>query len=148
MRQAEQLPRRPSWDAIFIALMILWMSPIAEAKSGKPLLRCQISQGGGDPHIFEFKQTADPYSVKSVDIDGHFRFKAVMVGTEHIAYIKLYTYYQASHQVILLHEAKYVPPAVPSTSDSAGSFTGINYLYSPILGRELQYSCTLTAVSS
>ena len=147
MRQASPVTRRPSWGANAIALMTLCVCHIAGANARIPLLRCEISQGGGNPRVFEFKQTVDPYSVKSVDIDGHFRFKAVMVGARRIAYIKLYTYYQDSDRVILLHEAKYVPPAVPSPSDSTRSFTGINYLYSPVLGRELQYSCMLTGTA-
>lgn len=143
MRQVEHPTRRPR-GASAIALMTLWLCQIAGANAGTLLLRCEISQGGRNPRIFEFRQTADPYSVKSVDIDGHFRFKAAMVGAPDVAYIKLYTYYQDSDQVILLHEAKYVPPAFPSQSDSPGSFTGVNYLYSPVLGRELKYSCMLT----
>ncbi|GAB3096654.1 hypothetical protein [Cupriavidus yeoncheonensis] len=147
MRQASPATRRPSWGANVIALMTLCICHIAGANAEVPLIRCEISQGGGNPRVFEFRQAADPYSVKSVDIDGYFRFKAVMVGAGPIAYIKLYTYYQDSDRVILLHEAKYVPPAVPSPTDSTRSFTGINYLYSPVLGRELQYSCTLTGTA-
>ncbi|WER49852.1 hypothetical protein CupriaWKF_22285 [Cupriavidus sp. WKF15] len=147
MRQASLPNCRPSWGTSVIALMTLITCQIAGANAGPPLLRCEISQGGGNPRVFEFKQAADPYSVKSVDIDGHFRFKAVMVGARATAYIKLYTYYQDSDRYILLHEAKYVPRAAPSHSDSTGSFTGINYLYSPVLGRELQYSCMLTGTA-
>ncbi len=143
MRQASSLTRRPSLGASVIALLVLCMCHLDTANAGTRLLHCEISQGGGDPKVFEFKQTTDPYSVKSVDIDGYFRFKAVMVGAESIAYIKLYTYYRDSDQVILLHEANYVSPAAPSQADSTGSFTGINRLYSPVLGRELQYRCML-----
>ncbi|WP_011295925.1 hypothetical protein [Cupriavidus necator] len=143
MHEPNSLKVRPFRAASAIALLIPGMCHIALANASTPLLRCEISQGGGDPKIFDFKPTTDPYSVKSVDIDGYFRFKAVMVGAAPIAYIKLYTYYQDFDRVILLHEAKYVAPAVPSKSDSTGSFTGSNLLYSPVLGRELQYRCRL-----
>lgn len=88
---------------------------------------------------------SDPYTVKSVDINGVFRFKAVFIGSEqHIDYIKLYVYYhQAKSQWVLLQQAKYTPPFSQATEPSV-SLTGTNYLYSPQLGRELQYSCALS----
>ena len=79
----------------------------------------------------------------SIAINDRFRFKAVMVGEgQRIDYIKLYTYYQGKRQAILFHEAKYLAPQVQAGTDPAG-LTGIVYLYSPMLGHELRYSCAL-----
>lgn len=117
---------------------------IAEAKAAPALLRCQVSQGG-EIKTLEFAPVSDPYTVKSADINGVFRFKAAFIGSEQrIEYIKLYVYYhQTKNQWVLLQQAKYTPPFNQAVDPSV-SLTGTNYLYSPQLGRELQYSCTLS----
>ena len=93
--------------------------------------------------MLDFIPTGDPYSVEAIDINGRFRFKAVVIGdAQHIEYIKLYVYSQTRRQPVLLHQAKYLAPvATPGSAPSA--LTGINYLYSPQLERELQYGCAL-----
>lgn len=107
-----------------------------------PLLRCQIDQGGST-QVLEFAPVSDPYSVKAIDINGRFRFKAVVIGDErHVEYIKLYTYSQSPRQPVLVHEAKYLAP-VALAGRSPAELTGWNHVYSPRLERELQYGCTL-----
>jgi hypothetical protein len=103
-----------------------------------PLLRCKIDQGGST-QVLEFSPESSPYTAKAIDINGRFRFKAVVVGdVRQIEYIKLYTYDFPKRQPVLLHEAKYLAPVA-----SPASLTGVNYVYSPRLERELQYECTL-----
>ena len=63
-----------------------------------------------------------------------------------IDYIKIYTYYQSKRQSILLHQAKYLTPA-SKASPSPDALTGVNHLYSPSSGRELQYGCALFEVA-
>ena len=107
-----------------------------------PRLHCQLDQGGKSSK-FEFSPVADPYMVHAIDLGGRFRFKAVVIGDQSkIEYIKLYTYYLNNEKAILLHEVKYQSPEVQSNSAPA-SLTGINYIYSPNLERELQYRCAL-----
>ncbi|MDN5836161.1 MAG: hypothetical protein L0H12_02280, partial [Nitrosospira sp.] len=53
--------------------------------------------------------------------------------------------YREQHQVVLLHEARYMPPFEPNQSSFA-ALTGVNYLYSPALEQELQYGCALLEV--
>lgn len=121
----------------------IWLPATVFATS--PLLRCEVNQDG-ETHIADFLPNADPYTVESKDINGRFRFKVVMLGNERrIEYIKIYTYYQEQHWVMLLHETKYVPPFTQSPSSFAG-LTGVNYLYSPGLEHELQYGCALLGV--
>jgi hypothetical protein len=80
-----------------------------------------------------------------VNINERFRFKAVVVGSaEKVDYIKLYTYYVSSGRPILLHYANYLSP-VAQTSPAPDALTGQQYLYSPVLGRQLQYACALYA---
>ena len=107
-----------------------------------PLLRCEVDQGG-TVKVLEFTPVSDPYLVKAIDINGRFRFKAVVVGSaRHIDYIKIYTYSQLSRQPMLMHEAEYIAPAI-SAASSKTSLTGVNHVYSADLERELIYACTL-----
>ena len=130
-----------------LSVGILACAAIPVTGSASPLLRCQIDQGG-KTHMLEFAPVSDPYLVKAIDINGRFRFKAEVIGDErHIDYIKLYTYSQTKRQPVLLHEAKYLSPvALPGAAGSA--LTGLNFVYSPQLERELQYACTLQEVAS
>lgn len=97
--------------------------------------------------VLDFTPVQDPYSAKPVDLNGKFRFKAVVIGDEHqIDYIKLYTYFRSKRQAVLLHEAKYLAP-VAHAGQSPVALTGMNYLYSPDLGRELQYGCALVELT-
>ncbi|MET3132095.1 hypothetical protein AAKU55_002365 [Oxalobacteraceae bacterium GrIS 1.11] len=111
-----------------------------------PVLRCQIDQGG-NIQVLDFAPASDPYTAKAVDINGRFRFKAVVIGDQrHLDYIKLYTYGQARRQPVLLHLAKYMAPALPS-GPTPIALTGVNYIYSAQRERELQYSCALLEVA-
>ena len=109
-----------------------------------PHLRCEVVYAGSS-HIVEADLGTDPYTTKSVDIDGRFRFKAVMLGQgERLDVVKLYAYYETRRQPILIEEAKYLPPF--NYANAPDALTGRHYLYAPPLGRELQYGCTLSEV--
>ena len=112
-----------------------------------PRLNCEILQGGSTLKL-QFEPVSDPYVVKAIDINERFRFKAVMVGNEQkVDYIKLYAYYLSAGQALLLHEAKYLSP-VPQNNAVPDALTGQHYVYSPELGREMQYGCALLEVAS
>ncbi|HEX8957833.1 MAG TPA: hypothetical protein VF798_16250 [Burkholderiaceae bacterium] len=107
-----------------------------------PHLRCEVVYAGSS-HIVEAAPGTAPYTTKSVDIDGRFRFKAIMLGAgERLDAVKLYAYYQARRQDVLIQEVKYLPPFTYSAESDA--LTGRQYLYAGPLERELQYGCTLT----
>lgn len=123
--------------------MLIVLSATATAS---PLLRCQIKQGGQTISL-EATPTNDPYTVKAIEINGRFRFKAVVIGTtQQVDYIKLYSYYTPSRQPVLIHQATYLAPIVPTDTNSS-SLTGINTVYSPALEREMQYQCSLQEVA-
>ena len=123
--------------------LAMWSQSTASVAS--PLLRCEISQGG-ETYIVDFLPRADPYTVEAKNINGKFRFKAIVLGNgQLVESVKIYTYYQEEHQMVLLHEARYMPPFSQSPSSSA-ALTGVNYLYSPRLEQELQYGCALLEV--
>ena len=122
----------------------IWLPITVSAAS--PLLRCEITHGG-ETYIAEFLPNPDPYTVEAKDINGQFRFKAVVLGNEElIESIRIYTYYREYHQVVLLHEARYTPPFNRNEASPA-PLTGVNYLYSPSVEQELQYSCGLVETS-
>jgi hypothetical protein len=118
----------------------------AHAVQAAPLLRCTASYYGV-PVTIDARITADPYDVPSVDIDGRFRFKAVMVGEKNkIEYIKLYAYFQAETRDIPIHQTTYLPPF--KLSSKPIPLTPLNHLYAGDYERELQYQCTLQNTST
>ena len=127
----------------FLFILFIASSFFSDPTFAAPMLRCKIEQSG-TTHLLDFSPGNDPYTVAAIPINRHFRFKAVVIGNEHkVDYIKIYAYYQADRQAILMHEAKYLTP-VPQTADAAPfQLTGMNYLYSPNLNREMQYGCSL-----
>ncbi len=127
----------------FSVLLCLLAAAVLPATAwAAPQVRCTLDQGGLS-QVAEFAPVTDPYSVKAIDINGKFRFKAVVIGDEQkIQYVKLYTYYQTKQRLVLLHEVTYLAPEVQDNS-SIAALTGWNYLYSPGLEREFQYGCAL-----
>lgn len=131
--------RRPNLGAGFLAAVL------ALPAAGEPRLRCELEQGG-DTLVHEVAPTADPYGVRGLDINGRFRFKAVLLGdAAHVESVDLYTWYLAPRRPVILHQAKYPAPVVQSRG--AAPFTGRQFLYSPGLEREFQYACTLLEVT-
>jgi hypothetical protein len=126
---------------LLVAIATLTLLATVDAAAA-PRLYCHIEQGGTSRDL-EFGASGNPYTAPSIAINNRFRFKAVMIGEgQQVEYIKLYTYYQTKRQPMLLHEAKYLAPQVQAGVDPAG-LTGIVYLYSPLLGREIVYGCAL-----
>ena len=100
-------------------------------------LQCKLFAGGED-HLFIFVPTSQPYKAKPIDLE-RFRFKAVLsANAEHIENIKITVSYRTEKQPLILQQATYLPPFV-----SHQSLTGRQQLYSPNLGRELIYDCTM-----
>ena len=126
----------------FAALAVFATANVAAA----PRLYCHIEQGGTSQDL-QFDATSTPYTAPSIAINNRFRFKAVMVADgQKVDYILLYTYYQTKRQAMLLHEAKYLAPQVQPAGQAGAdpaALTGLVYLYSPLLGREMRYGCAL-----
>ncbi len=114
----------------------------ATALQAAPLLRCEIQQGGTS-RVVDSMPVADPYSVKAIDINDRFRFKAVVIGDAlRVEYIKVYVYAHTWREPMLLHQTSYLAP-VASRDAQPDALTGINHVYSPSLERELRYGCAL-----
>lgn len=111
-----------------------------------PRLSCEILQGGSTQTL-QVDPVSDPYTVKALNINDRFRFKAVVVGNaRQVDYIKLYAYTWSSGKAVLLHQVRYLSPT-PQAQGSPHALTGLHAIYSPELGREMQYGCALREVT-
>ncbi len=114
---------------------------LAHETSVQPELRCKVTYASTTVSL-QTHIVADPYSVPETDIEGRFRFKAVMVGKPgKIDYIKLYAYLQRDGGDIPVHQASYTGPF--AYSPQVYKLTPDNLLYAGELERILQYACDL-----
>ena len=106
-----------------------------------PRLQCDIQQSDFQ-RVVQVEMTDDVYGVKTIDINGRFRFKPVLAGADgRIDFVKLYTYYVAgSGRAVLLHQATHLPPFLQLGTDAAPA---VHYLYEPRYGHEMRYRCFL-----
>ncbi|MDD3352939.1 hypothetical protein [Zoogloea sp.] len=108
-----------------------------------PQLLCTVSQSGTE-RTLSATPTRNPYGVPATDIQGHFRFKPVVVGDANsIEYVSIQTYVQTPRGPVLLHQVGYTHPPLPEGPDSTLPLGGIHAVYAPGLGRELRYACIL-----
>jgi hypothetical protein len=121
------------WLALGCVLNHAWAAPV---------LRCQF-EVNALTYQHDFKPVTDPYTAQSVDLDGRFRFKAVMLAdAQRVSLINLYVFYQTRRQPIILQHTKYVEP-LAQRDPAPSALTGQVALYSPFLGKELKYACAL-----
>ena len=112
----------------------------SHASDQPPRLLCQLFAGGED-YQFVFAPTSTPYQAKPIDLE-RFRFKGVVSLRGHqIDHIKITVSYRSSGQALILQQATYLPPFAKNQS-----LTGRQQIYSPDLGRELSYDCTVMDV--
>lgn len=131
------------WPAVF-ALVCLAVGFLSVARAA-PLLRCEVSYAGV-VHPVVARPVSDPYAVESVAIGERFAFKAVMVGTDtKLERIVLYVYAGAPSRLVMIQEAKYLPPY--RSTQQPYSLTGEQRLYAGPMERELIYQCTLEGVA-
>lgn len=107
-----------------------------------PVLKCQMLQGDSTL-VSEAVPTRDPYTYVPVDIRNRFRINAIVFGdNQQVEYVKIYAYYYRRGQPFMAHMAHYPSPAVQSGEDQP-SLTGLQRVYAPPYGFELQYRCVL-----
>lgn len=133
---------RPLWWWAFCVVALASWGIGAQAA---PVLRC-VFEVNAEVHRHAFQPTRDPYTVESVDLSQRFRFKAVVLGDDQrVDLINLYVHYQTHRQPMLMQHVKYVAP-LAQVSPAPDALTGRMAVYSPFLGKELQYSCALHEV--
>ena len=111
-----------------------------------PVLRCNF-EVNAERSEQTFTPKMDPYTVGSVNLANRFRFKAIVLGDDtRVTSIHLYVSYQTERQPMLLQHAKFVAPQALE-QPTPDALTGRVAVYSPFLGKELQYGCALHEVS-
>lgn len=126
-----------------LSALVLCVYPFASTAT--PVLRCHFEVNAERSEI-EFKPVADPYLVESVNLADRFRFKAVVLGDQNkVDLINLYVSYQTRRQPMILQHSKFIAP-VAQVNAKPDALTGRVALYSPFLGKELQYGCALHEV--
>lgn len=130
-----------------LTLMLLAAGLLASgATSAAPRLRCEVERAGESRQL-EFAPSPDPYTPRPIDIGRHFRFKAVVVGSDAaVDYVKLYAYYQTSRQPMLLQQTTYLTPQPQRPPAGPHALTGTVDVISPDLGRQMRYGCALLEV--
>lgn len=140
-RDVHRMPlnTRGRWRPLALGLLSAGLASLASAA---PELRCQF-EVNAETHHHAFVPIHDPYAATSVDLSQRFRFKAVVLGDDQgVELINLYVYHHTRRQPMLMQHVKFVAP-VAQVSPAPDALTGQMAVYSPFLGKELQYRCAL-----
>ena len=123
-------------------MLAAWLPVVVQAA---PELRCHF-EVNAERSEYRFSPVSDPYTVDSVNLADRFRFKAVVLGNNtQVDLINVYVSYQTERQPMVLQQVKFVAP-VAQVQPMPDALTGRVALYSPFLGKELQYGCALHEV--
>lgn len=126
-------------------VLACWVAGFASEARAAPVLRCDVTYAGV-AHSVVASPVSDPYPVASVAIGERFAFKAVMVGTDaKLERIVVYVYVGAPSRLVMIQEAKYLPPF--RSAPQPYSLTGEQRLYAGPMERELIYQCMLEGVA-
>jgi hypothetical protein len=84
--------------------------------------------------------TDDPYQVKPVEVGSRMAWKVIYVTQpKEESALSIYVYLLADEGPKLIQQAKYKPPF--PIANPAGEFTGMQTIYEPLIGSDLQYMC-------
>ncbi len=130
-------------------LVPLWLGMVS-AQAGTEL-QCTF-EVNSETHYRAFGPATDPYTVAAVPVGNRFRVKAIVLSAAPgsadtpIESVNMYVYYNTRRQPMVMQHLQFLQP-VPLRSPLPDSLTGRVSLYSPLLGKELQYRCALAEVS-
>jgi hypothetical protein len=143
-RTEAQRRSRTAPAALTLALLACQLPALAT-----PQLLCSFDVNS-ETHHKTFGVVTDPYTTEAVSIGNRFRFKAILLaagqdagGTSSLESINLYVYYNTRRQPMILQHTRFLQP-VAQTAPQPDALTGRVSLYSPLLGKELQYQCALS----
>lgn len=114
-------------------------SGAARAEPAKTVV-CHLTYGG-ETQMIEGGPTAEPYTEAPIVVGSYTLFRIVFrTEPADLASIKLYTYGNYDDGRPLIHQGTY---AYPPVHDHSYGFTGLNRVYEPRYGLELEYWCEL-----
>ena len=141
---------RPLPTAAAALVLALLACPLAARAA--PQLQCSFDVNS-ETHPTTFGVVTDPYTTEAVAIGNRFRFKAIVLaagpdagGASNLESINLYVYYNTRRQPMVMQHTRFLQP-VAQTAPQPDALTGRVSLYSPLLGKELQYQCALAEVA-
>jgi hypothetical protein len=154
---ALKLRHRPTLSPSFcLAALSLALLPCAAQASAQ--LQCTF-EVNSEIHHTVHKLATDPYTVAAVPIGNRFRFKAIVLSAVQdaapsaapsaptaIESVNLYVYYNTRRQPMVMQHTQYLQP-LPQRNPAPDALTGRVAVYSPLLGKELQYHCALAEVA-
>ena len=139
-----------------LSALSLALLPCAAQASAQ--LQCTFEVNSEIHHTVHGLAT-DPYTVAAVPIGNRFRFKAIVLAAAPdtassaapsaptaIESVNLYVYYNTRRQPMVMQHTQYLQP-LPLRNPAPDALTGRVALYSPLLGKELQYHCALAEVA-
>ena len=147
LRFQAQRPLQTAATALVLALLACPLPALAA-----PQLQCSFDVNS-ETHHKTFGVVTDPYTAEAVPIGNRFRFKAIVLAAEppaangsSLESINLYVYYNTRRQPMIMQHTRFLQP-VAQTAPQPDALTGRVSLYSPLLGKELQYQCALAEVA-
>jgi len=155
---------RSSPPAPLIRIAAWWFALLPCAAFASAQLQCKFEVNSETHHTVHATVT-DPYTVTAVPIGNRFRFKAIVLAAAQdkassaapnapsvvaaatpVESVNIYVYYTTRRQPMVMQHLQYLqPPAQLNPAPDA--LTGRVSLYSPLLGKELQYQCALAEVA-
>jgi hypothetical protein len=142
--------QRPLQTAATALVLALLACPLPARAA--PQLQCSLDVNS-ETHHKTFRVVTDPYTAEAVPIGNRFRFKAIVLaagpdsgGAPSLESINLYVYYNTRRQPMIMQHTRFLQP-VAQTAPQPDALTGRVSLYSPLLGKELQYQCALAEVA-
>ena len=152
--------QRPLPTAAALLGLALLACPLAVQAA--PQLQCSFDVNS-ETHHKTFGVVTDPYTTPAVPIGNRFRFKAIVLSAAQdaaqgaapsaaqpaptaIESVNLYVYYNTRRQPMVMQHTQYLQP-LPLRNPAPDALTGRVAVYSPLLGKELQYHCALAEVA-
>ncbi len=140
MRLFSQIFSRPFGPTLVVALTLAGASLAGEQ------VVCHYDYGGESKALVA-QPVASPYAVTGIAVGSYFRLRVVFQEQPaDIASIKVYTYAERNDDSVLIHQATFAYPP-PSRNDAPHGFSGLQTVYEPMRGSELQYWCLLAPVA-
>jgi hypothetical protein len=123
--------------SLLLAVLGLATSLTAHADT----VRCHVIYGG-ETWTLDAAPTTTPYQTRNQAIGRYFEFKLINAELPNTGrFVRIYTYAMSSGDPVLIHQASYRPPF--DARAAHWGFTGLQYVYEPSKGSELQYWCQL-----